>query len=186
MNDDPDPPVRRDRRRFLQGTLGLGAGLVLPLPGMTAAADDGDLRLRIGPADAALQGPARRTVAAWGYNARVPGPVLRARHCALAFGGHRPWIIALDGHPHGPVRLGPDGPLVLGPAMRADLVIDGDADPGRRYAITDAFYERRSYELTDIAYGGSPVRDPARFEPPPRCRRTRCPSPTWTPPPATG
>ena len=52
-----------------------------------------------------------------------------ARIFALEFQGHRPQVIALDGQPVEPHEP-EDGPMVLGPAMRADLVIDMSGDPG--------------------------------------------------------
>ncbi len=46
-----------------------------------------------------------------------------ARIFALAFGQHRPWIIALDGHPVEPHE--PDqGLVVMGPGQRTDLIVD--------------------------------------------------------------
>jgi len=89
-----------------------------------------------------------------------------ARHFALTFGGHRPWVIALDGHPHGPVRLGPHEPLILAPANRADLVIDGEADPDRDHVVRDQFYRGMGYELTRITYRGGRLRPSGDREPP--------------------
>ncbi len=74
-----------------------------------------------------------------------------ARIFSLEFRGHRPWIIALDGQPVEPHEPA-DGRVVLGPAMRADLVIDMLGAPGSRFEVHDAFYRRRAYRLTDIAY----------------------------------
>src|SRR3546814_14336950 len=55
-----------------------------------------------------------------------------ARIFGLEFDGHRPTVIALDGHPVGP--HGPaDGPLVLGPAPRADPVVDLTGTPGQPF-----------------------------------------------------
>lgn len=51
-----------------------------------------------------------------------------------------PWLVALDGHPVEPVRLG-DGGVWLGSGQRADLVVDIDLAPGA-YA-----------EVLDLAYG---------------------------------
>lgn len=81
-----------------------------------------------------------------------------ARNFALEFSGHQPWIIALDGQPHGPVRLEPGEPLVLGPAMRVDLIVDGEGDPESEHGVIDRFYEGMSYPLTTIAYTGPRLR----------------------------
>jgi FtsP/CotA-like multicopper oxidase with cupredoxin domain len=61
-----------------------------------------------------------------------------ARIMALAFEGHRPVVIALDGQPCDPHE--PHGRLLLGPAMRADLILDMTGAPGSRHAVTDDFY----------------------------------------------
>jgi len=88
-----------------------------------------------------------------------------ARVFALEFLGHRPWVIALDGQPVEPHE--PDA-VVLGPAMRADLILDMVAAPGSRHAVRDAFYRRRTYDLVDLEYGDeAPLRAKAG-EPPQR------------------
>jgi FtsP/CotA-like multicopper oxidase with cupredoxin domain len=69
-------------------------------------------------------------------------------------------IIALDGQPvmpHSP----PDGLVVLGPAMRADLIIDMTGEPGGRSSVIDRFYEDLEYRLVDFAYAGARLRDGA-------------------------
>ena len=74
-----------------------------------------------------------------------------ARVFALEFGGHSPQVIALDGQPvtpHPPAG----GRVVLGPAMRADLVIDMQGEPGSAHDIRDTFYRQRSYRLVELAY----------------------------------
>src|SRR5438132_4502665 len=66
-----------------------------------------------------------------------------ARIVGLRFEGHKPVVVAYDGQPcdlHPPEG----GRLLLGPAMRADLVIDMRGAPGRRYAVIDYFYQDRS------------------------------------------
>jgi FtsP/CotA-like multicopper oxidase with cupredoxin domain len=83
-----------------------------------------------------------------------------ARIFALAFGGHRPRIIALDGQPVEPHEP-EDGRIVLGPAMRADLVMDMMGRVGERFAITDGFYPQFTYRLLEIAYADAPLRDRA-------------------------
>jgi len=108
-------------------------------------------------------------------NGHVPGPfavragervrlrlinAATARIFAPAFAGHRPWIIALDGQPVEPHEP-EDGRIVLGPAMRADLVMDMTGRAGERFAITDGFYPQFTYRLLEIAYAEAPLRDHA-------------------------
>ena len=113
--------------------------------------------------EAAMSGRVGNTVT---INGRVPDAVsvragerirLRivnaatARIMALAFEGHRPAVIALDGQPCDPHE--PKGRLLLGPAMRADLILDMNGAPGSRYAVTDDFYGARlGYTLVELAY----------------------------------
>lgn len=88
-----------------------------------------------------------------------------ARVFALDFRGHRPWVIALDGQPVEPHR--PDGDAVLlGPAMRADLILDMTAAPGSRHAVHDGFYRRRAYKLVDLEYSAEPPLRTSAPEPP--------------------
>jgi FtsP/CotA-like multicopper oxidase with cupredoxin domain len=78
-----------------------------------------------------------------------------ARIFGLEFQGHRPTVIALDGQPVEPHE--PDGGrVVLGPAMRADLILDMAGSPGDRFTITDTFYRDLEYRLLDLAYGDAP------------------------------
>ncbi len=80
-----------------------------------------------------------------------------ARIFGLDFSGHAPVIVALDGQPVTPHA--PEGGLVvLGPAMRADLVLDMTGRPGSRVSVVDRFYERRAYRLVDLAYDAEPLR----------------------------
>ncbi len=77
--------------------------------------------------------------------------VANARFFALNFARHRPVIIALDGQPCDPHE--PDGGrIVLGPAMRADLIIDMAGRPGEKFAVTDDYYKKAAYRLLDLAY----------------------------------
>ena len=85
-----------------------------------------------------------------------------ARIMALGFDGHRPVVVALDGQPCEPHE--PNGRLLLGPAMRADLVLDAAGEPGNRHAVTDDFYGGRlAYTLVELAYDRAP---PLRAHPP--------------------
>lgn len=87
-----------------------------------------------------------------------------ARIYGLSFEGHQPWIIALDGQPVAPHW---DGRVVLGPAMRADVILDCSAAPGSRHRVIDDFYSRRTYRLLDLEYSkDKPLRE--AFEPAPR------------------
>jgi FtsP/CotA-like multicopper oxidase with cupredoxin domain len=86
-----------------------------------------------------------------------------ARIYGLGFQGHSAMVVALDGHavrPHASERV------VLGPGMRADLVLDCRAAPGSRHRVVDDFYRARAYELVQIAYSDeAPLR--ASFPPMP-------------------
>lgn len=78
-----------------------------------------------------------------------------ARVFALQFGVHAPSVVALDGQPVEPHE--PDnGIVVLGPAMRADLILDMTAAPGSRHVVHDGFYARRTYELVGLSYSDEP------------------------------
>jgi FtsP/CotA-like multicopper oxidase with cupredoxin domain len=75
-----------------------------------------------------------------------------ARIFGLDFAGHRPVVIALDGQPVTPHD--PEGGLVvLGPAMRADVILDMTGNAGSRVSVVDRFYEGLAYRLVDLAYG---------------------------------
>jgi FtsP/CotA-like multicopper oxidase with cupredoxin domain len=79
-----------------------------------------------------------------------------ARIFGLEFRGHRPWVIALDGQPVEPHE--PEGGrVVLGPAMRVDLVIDMMAAPDTVVPVIDSFYARLAYKLLDFAYASAPA-----------------------------
>jgi FtsP/CotA-like multicopper oxidase with cupredoxin domain len=80
-----------------------------------------------------------------------------ARIFDLRFEDHQPQIIALDGQPVEPHV--PEGSrIVLGPAMRADLVIDMTGAPGNRFRVIDTFYPDLEYRLLDLVYGDKPLR----------------------------
>jgi FtsP/CotA-like multicopper oxidase with cupredoxin domain len=81
-----------------------------------------------------------------------------ARIFALEFAGHEPVVIALDGQPVAPHA--PEGDQVLlGPAMRIDLIIDMTGNAGSRVAVTDRFYEGLEYKLIDLAYADTALRE---------------------------
>lgn len=80
-----------------------------------------------------------------------------ARIFALDFQGHDPKIIAMDGHPvvpHSPKN----SRVLLGPAMRVDLILDMSANPENRYQITDDYYRNHAYSLVDMVYSDTHVR----------------------------
>lgn len=91
-----------------------------------------------------------------GANARIFG---------LEFEGHSPQIIALDGQPI--ERHTPAGNrVVLGPAMRADLLLDMMGRPGQQFRVTDKFYRGLEYRLLDLVYGNEPrLRDLSAGQP---------------------
>ena len=94
-----------------------------------------------------------------------------ARVLALRFGSHRPWIIALDGQPVEP-HAPEGGAVVLGPAMRADVLLDMSARPGSRHVVRDDFYPRLAYDLVQVAYSDEPplrtnLQEPIRLPPNP-------------------
>ncbi|HEX2117063.1 MAG TPA: multicopper oxidase family protein, partial [Alphaproteobacteria bacterium] len=98
--------------------------------------------------------------------------VSNARIFALTFEGHAPQVIAVDGHPVEPHA--PDGGrVVLGPAMRADLLIDMTANGTHR--VIDSFYPNRTYRLVDLVYEGGPA--PTHPRPPLRLPDNPIPTP---------
>lgn len=83
-----------------------------------------------------------------------------ARIMALRFEGHRPVIVAVDGQPCDP-HTPPDGRLILGPAMRLDVIVDMQGDPGARHQVIDDIDDE--YTLVDLAYDKAA---PLRSRPP--------------------
>ncbi len=78
-----------------------------------------------------------------------------ARIMALHFEGHRPVVVATDGQPCEPHEPA-NGRLLLGPAMRIDVMLDMQGEPGRRYRVVDDFYDNLAYWLTELAYDDAP------------------------------
>lgn len=115
------------------------------------------------PMEASMSGRVGNTVT---INGRVPdrfevraGERIRlrlintapARIFGLAFKDHQPLVIAFDGQPVEPHR--PDGGrVVLGPAMRTDLILDMTGKPGAAAAVLDTFYDGLEYKLVEISY----------------------------------
>jgi FtsP/CotA-like multicopper oxidase with cupredoxin domain len=81
-----------------------------------------------------------------------------ARVFGLRFTGHAPIVIAYDGQPVTP-HAAADGAVVLGPAMRMDLILDMTGKPGERFQIIDDFYRGLAYRLVDLVYDAHPLRD---------------------------
>ncbi len=83
-----------------------------------------------------------------------------ARIFALDFGDLAPQVIALDGQPVTP-HAAPGGRVVLGPAMRADLMLDVTAAPGATISVIDRFFAQDAYTLVDLTVAETPLRDTA-------------------------
>ena len=81
-----------------------------------------------------------------------------ARIFALEFRGHRPTVIALDGQPVAPHEA-EGGRIVLGPAMRADVILDMTGAPGEKFAVADTYYRRGAFRLLDLVYGETRLRE---------------------------
>ncbi|MBA4782133.1 MAG: multicopper oxidase family protein [Rhizobiales bacterium] len=83
-----------------------------------------------------------------------------ARIFALDFGDLAPQVIALDGQPVTPhAPLDPRGWVVIGPAMRVDLMLDMTGTPGETVTITDRFFSDQNFGVVDLAYAETPLRD---------------------------
>jgi FtsP/CotA-like multicopper oxidase with cupredoxin domain len=99
-----------------------------------------------------------------------------ARIFGLEFQGHRPQVIALDGQPVTPHE--PEGRrIVLGPAMRADLVIDMSGNPGARFTVADTFYRGLEYRMLDLVYSDEPPLRPHPLDAPLRLGANTVPEP---------
>jgi FtsP/CotA-like multicopper oxidase with cupredoxin domain len=81
-----------------------------------------------------------------------------ARVFGLKFAGHQPMVIAYDGQPVTP-HAPPEGAVVLGPAMRIDLILDMAGKPGERFQVGDDYYRGLAYRLVELVYEGAPVRE---------------------------
>jgi FtsP/CotA-like multicopper oxidase with cupredoxin domain len=94
-----------------------------------------------------------------------------ARIFGLEFQGHQPLVIALDGQPT-EAYTPEQGRIVLGPAQRADLMLDCTGRPGDKFTVADRFYPQQQYRLIDLTYEGAPLRPspldaPMRLQPNP-------------------
>ena len=93
-----------------------------------------------------------------------------------ALRGPPPVVVAIDGQPCDPHE--PDGGrIVLGPAMRTDVMIDMQGEPGRRYEVIDDFYDGLAYTLTELVYDTEPPLRAHPLDAPLGCRAIPCPSP---------
>jgi FtsP/CotA-like multicopper oxidase with cupredoxin domain len=99
-----------------------------------------------------------------------------ARVMALRFEGHRPTVVAVDGQPCDPHEPA-DGRLFLGPAMRVDIVLDMQGDPGRVYQVIDDFDEDLEYMLVRLAYSKAPPMRPTPYDAPVRLPPNPLPEP---------
>jgi FtsP/CotA-like multicopper oxidase with cupredoxin domain len=99
-----------------------------------------------------------------------------ARIMALRFEGHRPVVVAIDGQPCDPHEP-KDGRLLLGPAMRIDVVLDMQGDPGRRYRVIDDYDDDLEYSLIHLAYDAAPPVRGRSSEAPLRLPRNPLPPP---------
>jgi FtsP/CotA-like multicopper oxidase with cupredoxin domain len=101
-----------------------------------------------------------------------------ARIVGLRFEGHKPVVVAHDGQPCDP-HTPEGGRVVLGPAMRADLILDMTGKPGQTYRVFDDFYQDLAYKLVDLAYDGKPAREP-RSDAPSKLPANPLPEPDLT------
>ena len=99
-----------------------------------------------------------------------------ARIFGLEFKGHHPLVIALDGQPIEP-HVPEGGRVVLGPAMRADLILDMTASGGRAAPVIDSFYERLAYKLVDLTYTDEPQLRARPLAPPAKLPANPLPEP---------
>ena len=82
--------------------------------------------------------------------------VANALSFRLRFDPFDPWVVALDGHPIAPTKIGAAG-LWLGSGQRADLVLDVDLAPGASArVIDDAFGSDRAFEVMTWAVSNDP------------------------------
>lgn len=80
-----------------------------------------------------------------------------ARVFGLRFAEVPVTVIATDGQPVGP-HAPADGRVVLGPGMRADLILDIPAEAGKRHKVVDDYYADKAYDLTELVSDGAPLR----------------------------
>ncbi|MDF3419549.1 multicopper oxidase family protein [Sulfitobacter sp. KE29] len=81
-----------------------------------------------------------------------------ARIFALDFGDHTPRIIALDRQPVTPHEPR-DGVVVLGPAMRVDVILDCTGKPGAQAQLVDRAYRGNDFRVLDFTYAETALRE---------------------------
>ena len=106
-------------------------------------------------------------------NGRLPAPVsvrpgerlrlrlintANARVFGLRFNDVPSTVVAYDGQPVKP-HAAKDGRLVLGPGMRADLILDVPSEAGGSNKVVDDYYEDKAYDLTTLVREGAPLRE---------------------------
>ena len=94
----------------------------------------------------------------------------------LEFKGHQPVVITYDGQPVEP-HPPEDDRVVLGPAMRIDLLIDMTALPGMTLPILDSFYEGLPFKLVDFAYSDDEASPKSALPPPTKLAANPLPVP---------
>jgi FtsP/CotA-like multicopper oxidase with cupredoxin domain len=99
-----------------------------------------------------------------------------ARIFALEFQDHRPMVIALDGQPVEPHEPA-GGRVILGPAMRADLVVDMTGRLEERFSVIDPFYRGLEYRLLDLVYEDAPPLREHQLDAPMRLAANTVPEP---------
>ena len=80
-----------------------------------------------------------------------------ARIFALDFGPLEPVVVALDGQPVAP-HAPEGGVLLIGPGMRADIVLDATGAAGAAVPVRDLYRSDAAYEIATLAHGDTPLR----------------------------
>ncbi|MDN3518046.1 multicopper oxidase family protein [Aquisalimonas lutea] len=94
----------------------------------------------------------------------------------LAFDDLPVHVIAFDGQPVTPHQ--PEGGrVVIGPGMRADVVLDYPAEADRPFVVRDTFYRGMEYQLMAFTVTGSQVRETAPAGSPPALPANPVPEP---------
>jgi FtsP/CotA-like multicopper oxidase with cupredoxin domain len=99
-----------------------------------------------------------------------------ARIFGLVFKDHRPLVIAFDGQPVVP-HAPEGGRVVLGPAMRTDLILDMSGKPGRSAPVLDTFYKGLEYKLVEVSYSDEQPLRPQPFAAPAKLPPNPIPEP---------
>ncbi len=80
-----------------------------------------------------------------------------ARIFALDFGALAPVVVALDGQPVAP-HAPEGGAVLIGPGMRADIVLDASGGAGTEVPVRDRFRPDGAYEVATLVHGDTPLR----------------------------